>query len=135
MGIVLDDLDTCDILNQDTIFYDLTVELPDNSGPKLTSDKEITDSVNSRPNFSIVEIETNLSGSYSMNLFSDDLDNDTLIMNAEGVGFNLEDINGLFSSTTSARIPALVIYFATQFMSCPSTGLQAKHSKTTSNLI
>ena len=98
LGIVLDDLDTCDILNQDTIFYDLTVELPDNSGPKLTSDKEITDSVNSRPNFSIVEIETNLSGSYSMNLFSDDLDNDTLIMNAEGVGFNLEDINGLFSS-------------------------------------
>ena len=35
-----------------------------------TQDKEITDSVNSRPNFSIVEIETNLSGSYSMNLFS-----------------------------------------------------------------
>ena len=103
LGIVLDDLDTCDILNQDTIFYDLTVELPDNSGPKLTSDKEITDSVNSRPNFSIVEIETNLSGSYSMNLFSDDLDNDTLIMNAEGVGFNLEDINGLFSSNSFER--------------------------------
>ena len=103
LGIVLDDLDTCDILNQDTIFYDLTVELPDNSGPKLTSDKEITDSVNSRPNFSIVEIETNLSGSYSMNLFTDDLDNDTLIMNAEGVGFNLEDINGLFSSNSFER--------------------------------
>lgn len=103
LGIVLDDLDTCDILNQDTIFYDLTVELPDNSGPKLTSDKEITDSVNSRPNFSIVEIETSLSGSYSMNLFSDDLDNDTLIMNAEGVGFNLEDINGLFSSNSFER--------------------------------
>ena len=103
LGIVLDDLDTCDILNQDTIFYDLSVELPDNSGPKLTSDKEITDSVNSRPNFSIVEIETNLSGSYSMNLFSDDLDNDTLIMNAEGVGFNLEDINGLFSSNSFER--------------------------------
>ena len=103
LGIVLDDLDTCDILNQDTIFYDLTVELPDSSGPKLTSDKEITDSVNSRPNFSIVEIETNLSGSYSMNLFSDDLDNDTLIMNAEGVGFNLEDINGLFSSNSFER--------------------------------
>ena len=103
LGIVLDDLDTCDILNQDTIFYDLSVELPDNSGPKLTSDKEITDSVNSRPNFSIVEIETSLSGSYSMNLFSDDLDNDTLIMNAEGVGFNLEDINGLFSSNSFER--------------------------------
>ena len=38
-----------------------------------------------------------------MNLFSDDLDNDTLIMNAEGVGFNLEDINGLFSSNSFER--------------------------------
>ena len=98
LGIVLDDLDTCDIFNQDTIFYDIAVELPDNSGPKLTTDKEITDSVNTRPNFSIVELETNLSGSFSMNLFSDDFDNDTLVMSAEGVGFNLEEINGLFSS-------------------------------------
>ena len=98
LGIVLDDLDTCDIFNQDTIFYDIAVELPDNSGPKLTTDMEITDSVNTRPNFSIVELETNLSGSFSMNLFSDDFDNDTLVMSAEGVGFNLEEINGLFSS-------------------------------------
>ena len=98
LGIVLDDLDTCDIFNQDTIFYDIAVELPDNSGPKLTTDKEITDSVNTRPNFSLVELETNLSGSFSMNLFSDDFDNDTLVMSAEGVGFNLEEINGLFSS-------------------------------------
>ena len=98
LGIVLDDLDTCDIFNQDTIFYDISVDLPDNSGPKLTTDKQITDSVNTRPNFSIVELETNLSGSFSMNLFSDDFDNDTLVMSAEGVGFNLEEINGLFSS-------------------------------------
>ena len=98
LGIVLDDLDTCDIFNQDTIFYDIAVELPDNSGPKLTTDIEIIDSVNTRPNFSIVELETNLSGSFSMNLFSDDFDNDTLVMSAEGVGFNLEEINGLFSS-------------------------------------
>ena len=91
LGIVLDDLDTCDIFNQDTIFYDISVELPDNSGPKLTTDKEITDSVNTRPNFSIVELETNLSGAFSMNLFSDDFDNDTLVMSAEGVGFNLEN--------------------------------------------
>ena len=33
-----------------------------------------------------------------MNLFSEDLDNDTLIMSAQGVGFSLGDINGLFSS-------------------------------------
>ena len=98
LGIVLDDLDTCDIFNQDTIFYDIAVELPDNSGPKLTTDIEIIDSVNTRPNFSIVELETNLSESFSMNLFSDDFDNDTLVMSAEGVGFNLEEINGLFSS-------------------------------------
>lgn len=103
LGIVLDDLDTCDILNQDTIFYDLTVELPDNTGPKLTTDKEITDSVNSRTNFSIVEFETNLSGSFSMNLFSEDLDNDTLVMSAQGVGFSLGDINGLFSSNNYER--------------------------------
>ena len=98
LGIVLDDLDTCDIFNQDTIFYDIAVELPDNSGPKLTTDKEITDSVTTRPNFSIVELETNLSGSFSMNLFSDDFDNDTLVMSAQGVGFSLDDINGIFSS-------------------------------------
>ena len=103
LGIVLDDLDTCDIFNQDTIFYDIAVELPDNSGPKLTTDKEITDSVNTRPNFSIVILETNLSGSFSMNLFSDDFDNDTLVMSAEGVGFNLEEINGLFSSNNFER--------------------------------
>ena len=103
LGIVLDDLDTCDILNQDTIYYDITVELPENSGPKLTTDKEITDSVDSRPNFSLIEIETNLSGSFSMDLFSDDIDNDTLIMSAEGVGFNLDDINGIFSSNNFER--------------------------------
>ena len=45
--MVLDDLDTCDQLNQDTIYYDLTVELPVNTGPKLTADKELSDSVDS----------------------------------------------------------------------------------------
>lgn len=103
LGVVLDDLDTCDILNQDTIFYDLTVELPENSGPVLTTNKEITDSVNTRSNFSIVEFETNLSGSFSMDLFSEDLDNDTLVMSAQGVGFSLGDINGLFSSNNYER--------------------------------
>ncbi len=98
MGIVVDDLDTCNLFNSDTIFYDLTIQLPDNSGPILTSDKEISDSVSSRPNFSIIEYETDLTGSLSINLFSDDSDNDSLIINAEGVGFNLSDINGLFSA-------------------------------------
>ena len=98
IGIVLDDLDTCDQLNQDTIYYDISVELPLNTGPKLTSDKEITDSVNIRPNFSIIEVETNLSGSYNLNLFSDDIDNDTLLINAFGVGFELSDINANFSA-------------------------------------
>ena len=98
IGIVLVDLDTCDQLNQDTIFYDFNVELPLNSGPKLTSDKEITDSVSTRPNFSIIEVETNLSGSYNLNLFSDDVDNDTLVINAFGIGFDLTDINAKFSA-------------------------------------
>mgnify|MGYP001171942217 FL=1 len=98
IGIVLDDLDTCDQFNQDTIYYDLKVELPQNSGPKLTADMQITDSVNSRPNFSIIEYETDLSGLFSLNLFSDDQDNDTLIMSANGIGFNLEDINSTFSA-------------------------------------
>tara|TARA_Y100000591_G_scaffold16833_3_gene12654 strand:- start:2500 stop:4263 length:1764 start_codon:yes stop_codon:yes gene_type:complete len=98
IGIVLDDLDTCDQLNQDTIYYDFNVELPLNSGPKLTSDKEITDSVNTRPNFSIIEVETNLTGNYNLNLFSDDVDNDTLVINAFGLGFDLSDINASFSA-------------------------------------
>ena len=97
IGIVLDDLDTCEQFNQDTIYYDLRVELPQNSGPKLTADMQITDSVNSRPNFSIIEYETDLSGLFSLKLFSDDQDNDTLIMSANGIGFNLEDINSTFS--------------------------------------
>ena len=59
---------------------------------------QITDSVNSRPNFSIIEYETDLSGLFSLNLFSDDQDNDTLIMSANGIGFNLEDINSTFSA-------------------------------------
>ena len=69
IGFVLDDLDTCDLLNTDTIFYNLNVELPINTGPKLSTDEEITDSVSTRPNFSVIEIETNLSGNYSLNLF------------------------------------------------------------------
>jgi len=101
IGIVLDDLDTCDISNQDTIFYNLNVELPINTGPKLTSDKEISDSVKSRPNFSIIEVETNLSGSYSLNLFSDDEDKDTVVINAVGVGFDIEEINGVLSTFNS----------------------------------
>jgi|TARA_B100001057_G_scaffold171098_1_gene171914 hypothetical protein len=101
IGVVLDDLDTCDISNQDTIFYNLNVELPINTGPKLTSDKEISDSVKSRPNFSIIEVETNLSGSYSLNLFSDDEDKDTVVINAVGVGFDIEDINGVLSTFNS----------------------------------
>ena len=65
----------------------MTIELPENSGPKLTTDKEITDSVNSRPNFSLVEFETDLTGNFSMNLFSEDLDNDSLIISAEWIRF------------------------------------------------
>ncbi|MEC7877349.1 MAG: gliding motility-associated C-terminal domain-containing protein [Bacteroidota bacterium] len=102
LGVVLDDLDTCDQLNQDTIYYDLTVELPVNTGPKLTADKEITDSVDSRPNFSIIEVETDLSGAYSLQLFSDDIDNDTLTLNAYGIGFELADINAGFAAGNSS---------------------------------
>ena len=80
IGFVLDDLDTCDLQNTDTIFYNLNVELPINTGPKLSSDEDITDSISSRPNFSVIEIETNLSGNYSLNLFSNDEDNDTVII-------------------------------------------------------
>ncbi len=102
LGIILDDLDTCLILNQDTIYYDLTVELPLNSGPDLVANKPITDSVNNRPNFSIIEIETNLSGTYSLEFDADDLDNDTLTLLATGVDFNLVDINASFASNGPA---------------------------------
>ncbi len=98
IGLVLDDLDTCDLFNQDTIYYDITVNLPDNSSPVLTSDEEITDSVNSRPKFKIIELEKQLKGTLTLNLFSDDNDNDSLYILAEGVGFNIEDINGVFSA-------------------------------------
>ena len=101
IGFVLDDLDTCDLLNTDTIFYNLNVELPINTGPKLLTDEEITDSVSTRPNFSVIEIETNLSGNYSLNLFSNDEDNDTVIISASGVGFELNEINGVFSTFNS----------------------------------
>ena len=72
-----------------------------NTGPKLTTDEDITDSVITRPNFSIIEIETNLSGNYSLNLFSNDEDNDTVIISASGVGFELNEINGVFSTFNS----------------------------------
>ena len=101
IGFVLDDLDTCDLQNTDTIFYNLNVELPINTGPKLSSDEDITDSISSRPNFSVIEIETNLSGNYSLNLFSNDEDNDTVIISAYGVGFELNEINGVFSTFNS----------------------------------
>ena len=101
IGFVLDDLDTCDLQNTDTIFYNLNVELPINTGPKLSSDEDITDSISSRPNFSVIEIETNLSGNYSLNLFSNDEDNDTVIISASGVGFELNEINGVFSTFNS----------------------------------
>ncbi|RPG64187.1 MAG: gliding motility-associated C-terminal domain-containing protein [Flammeovirgaceae bacterium TMED290] len=102
IGFVLDDLDTCDIFNMDTIFYDLEVDLPDNTGPIISSDEEITDSVPSRPNFSVIEVETNLSGTYSLNLFSDDEDKDSVIIYASGDGFDINDINGIFSTFNSA---------------------------------
>ena len=79
----------------------MNVELPINTGPKLSTDEEITDSVSTRPNFSVIEIETNLSGNYSLNLFSNDEDNDTVIINASGVGFELNEINGVFSTFNS----------------------------------
>ncbi len=103
LGIVVDDLDTCNLYNTDTIFYDLTIELPENTGPVLTADIEISDSVNSRPNFSRIEYETDLTGSLSINLFSDDSDNDSLVINASGVGFDINDINGLFSANNFER--------------------------------
>ena len=103
LGIVVDDLDTCNLYNTDTIFYDLTIELPENTGPVLTADIEISDSVNSRPNFSRIEYETDLTGSLSINLFSDDSDNDSLVINASGVGFDINEINGLFSANNFER--------------------------------
>tara|TARA_B100000579_G_scaffold275022_1_gene227247 strand:+ start:714 stop:3353 length:2640 start_codon:yes stop_codon:yes gene_type:complete len=103
LGLVVDDLDTCNLYNTDTIFYDLTIELPENTGPVLTADIEISDSVNSRPNFSRIEYETDLTGNLSINLFSDDSDNDSLVINALGVGFDINDINGLFSANNFER--------------------------------
>ena len=75
-GMVLDDKDTCDLENSDTIFYELEVQLPLNTGPKLTSSIDITNEIPSRPKYSEIEKDVALSGDFSIQLFSDDAYNE-----------------------------------------------------------
>ena len=102
-GLVIDDLDTCNLLNTDTIFYELEVELPDNTNPDLTSDLSITNPFPDRPNYSEIVRDVDLSGVFSMQLFSDDVDNDSLIISAEGVDFDYQGMGATFSANNYQR--------------------------------
>lgn len=102
-GLVLDDKDTCDLLNSDTIFYELEVELPENTDPKLTSSEDITNEIPSRPNYSEIIKDVELSGTFSMQLFSDDVDNDSLVITASGIDFDYMDMGATFSANNYQR--------------------------------
>ena len=102
-GLVLDDLDTCNLLNTDTIFYEFEVELPENTNPDLTSDLSITNPLPDRPNYSEIVRNVDLSGVFSMQLFSDDVDNDTLVISAQGVDFDYQARGATFSANNFER--------------------------------
>ena len=44
-----------------------------------------------------------MTGNFSMNLFSEDLDNDSLIISANGLGFDISEINAIFSANNFTR--------------------------------
>ena len=77
--------------------------MPENTDPKLTSSEDITNEVPSRQNYSEIIKELELTGTFSMQLFSDDIDNDSLLITASGVGFDYQDMGAIFSANNYQR--------------------------------
>ncbi|MEP2027038.1 MAG: gliding motility-associated C-terminal domain-containing protein [Reichenbachiella sp.] len=78
LGIVLEDYDTCLLVNGDTLFYELEVIIPENTLPTI-----------SVPSTTFIrQIKSNLPFEVS----ASDADNDPIVLNAHGVGFDLQSI-------------------------------------------
>ncbi|MEO9967773.1 MAG: gliding motility-associated C-terminal domain-containing protein [Reichenbachiella sp.] len=75
LGIVLEDYDTCSFDNGDTLFYDLTVELPPNSSPEITGANAV--------------YNREIKGLVSFDLSTTDDDGDQISLRAIGDGFDL----------------------------------------------
>lgn len=100
--MVLDDLDTCNFNNNDTLKLELSVLLPPNTDPVITSDLSLI-STNPETNDYQVKIRESL----NFNLFGEDMDQDFIVLKGYGVDFDFEDYgiefrpDSGFSSVTS----------------------------------
>jgi len=101
--MVLDDLDTCNINNNDTLKLDLSILLPPNNDPVITNDLSLI-ATNPETNDYQVKIRETL----NFNLFGEDMDQDFIVLEGYGVDFDFKDYgiefrpDSGFSSVTSS---------------------------------
>lgn len=90
LTLVLDDLDACDLGTPDTINLDLSVVLPPNTDPVVTSD------------LPTLELTQQIEDVIDFNLFASDSDGDFILLEGSGADFNFESYGVNFAPDSGA---------------------------------
>jgi hypothetical protein len=113
--VVLDDLDTCNFNDPDTMTFDLHVILPDNEPPHLQFDLPPAQVANG--------VDATVFENVSFGVEGLDFDGDSLTMFMQPVGFSADDYDFTFNDTTN------ISHVASPFLwllSCGSVDLQER---------
>jgi hypothetical protein len=97
--VVVDDIDQCQIANPDVMRLKLNVILPGNNPPGIDSD--LTDDPVERV---VAGIKKHVYESLTFNVTGKDGDNDWLVLDVRGVGFDVDDYNISFEPATGNGI-------------------------------
>ena len=84
LNVFVEDRDQCLITNRDTLTFNLTIILPGNSDPVISSDLQQADEKH-------IEVSRKIFESLQFNVSGTDADNDLIVLGVTGQGFNPQD--------------------------------------------
>ncbi|MDH5474399.1 MAG: gliding motility-associated C-terminal domain-containing protein [Cyclobacteriaceae bacterium] len=101
--ILIEDEDICNFPRTDTLMMNLIIDFPGQTKPTIFKENE--------PTLELVRIEKKLYETVNFNVIGQDIDNDQILLSAEGAGFNLTDYGATFSNKQGSGNPGITSLF------------------------
>ncbi|MDH5366430.1 MAG: gliding motility-associated C-terminal domain-containing protein [Cyclobacteriaceae bacterium] len=117
--LLIEDEDDCNFSRTDTLMMNLIIDFPGQTKPTVFKENE--------PALELVRIEKKLYETVNFNVIGQDVDNDQILLSAEGVGFNLTDYGAMFSSKQGAGNPGIKSQF-NWYLDCEKFNLAVQDS-------
>lgn len=101
--LLIEDEDDCNFSRTDTLMINLIIDFPGQTKPTIYKENE--------SGLELVRIEKKLYETIGFNVVGQDIDNDQVLLSAEGSGFNLVDYGASFSNKQGAGNPGIKSQF------------------------